>query len=144
MTEHPNSLLIHHFLQALTAGDAETLRALWADDIIWYVKGNSPYQGEIKGADDIFEYLADLGDAAELGALGFHVEVEDILVSGKRAAALCNATAERGDKVLHARHLLVARIIDRRIQSVTSVPIDSDRVDEFWRNNTLTGSPLTR
>jgi len=139
MTEHPNSLLIHHFLQAMTAGDRETLRALWSDDIIWYVKGNSPYEGEIKGADNIFEYLAHLGDAAEFGSLGFHIEVEDILVSNNRAAALCNATAARGDKTMQARHLLVARIIDRRIQSVTSVPIDPGRVEEFWRDNALPG-----
>ena len=139
MTEHPNSLLIHHFLQAMTAGDRETLRALWSDDIIWYVKGNSPNQGEIKGADDIFEYLADLGDAMELGSPGFHIEIEDILVSNNRAAALCNATTERGDKMMQARHLLVARIIDRRIQSVTTVPIDPDRVEEFWQDNAVAG-----
>ena len=78
MIEHPNSLLLHHCLQAASVGDRQTLRALWADDIVWHVKGTGNMQGELKGADNIFEYLAELG---ELGDAGFHTEVDDVMVS---------------------------------------------------------------
>lgn len=131
MIEHPNSLLLHHCLQAANAGDRETLRALWADDIVWHVKGAGPWQGEIKGADNILEYLADLGD---VGSVGFHTEVEDVMVSTGRAAALCRSTAEMGEKHLDAGYLMIATIVDRRVQTVVTVPIDADRVRDFWQN----------
>ena len=132
MAEHPNSLLVHHCLQAVSAGDRETLRALWAENITWNVKGDSPWRGEIKGADDIFEYLGELG---ELGPLGLHTEIQDVLVSGQRAALLCHSTASRGDKSLEAGFLVIARIASRRIQSITSIPIDARRVARFWKDD---------
>ena len=129
MIGHPNSLLVHQCLQAANDGDRETLRALWADDIVWHVKGASPWHGEIKGPDDIFEYLASLG---EVGGVGVHTEIEDVMVSGERAAMICHAQARMGDRVLDARFLTIATIASRRIQEVLSIPIDPDRVAEFW------------
>lgn len=129
MIEHPNSLLLHQCLQAANAGDRQTLQALWAEDIVWRVKGAGPWRGEIKGAEEIFEHLADLG---EVGSVGFHTEIEDVMVSNRRAAVLCQSTAEFGDRSLDASFLLIATIIDRRIQEVVTVPIDPERVEEFW------------
>jgi ketosteroid isomerase-like protein len=132
MVEHPNALLVHHCLQAASSGDRDTLRALWADDITWHVKGESPWHGEIKGADGIFDYLAELG---ELGPTGMHTQIEDILVSGERAAVLCHSTASRGEKSLEAGFMLVAQIVERRIQSITSIPIDARHVARFWQDD---------
>jgi ketosteroid isomerase-like protein len=129
MIEHPNSLLLHQCLQAANVGDRQTLRALWADDIIWHVKGAGPWHGEIKGAEDIFEYLADVG---EIGTAGIHTEIEDVMVSNRRAAVICHSSAEMGDRALDASFLFIATIIDRRIQEVITVPIDPERVAEFW------------
>jgi ketosteroid isomerase-like protein len=129
MIEHPNSLLLHHCLQAANSGDQQTLRALWADDIVWHVKGAGPWQGDIKGPDAIFDYLADLG---EVGTVGFHTEIEDVMVSNRRAAVICHSNAEMGERALDASFLFIATIVDRRIQEVVTVPIDPDRVEEFW------------
>ncbi len=129
MIDHPNSLLLHQCLQAASDGDRQTLRALWADDIIWHVKDASPWQGEIKGPEDIFDYLADLG---EVGSTGFHTEVEDVMVSNRRAAAICHSSAEMGDRAIDTSFLFIATIIDRRIQEVVTVPMDPDRVEAFW------------
>lgn len=136
MIEHPNSLLLHHCLQAANLGDRDTLRELWSQDIVWRVGGAGPSPwhdengGEIKGADDIFEYLADLGD---VGPSGVHTEIEDVMVSNERAAVLCRSTAEQSDRSLDTNYLLIAKITNRRIQEVVSVPIDPDRVATFWR-----------
>ncbi|MEM9176683.1 MAG: nuclear transport factor 2 family protein [Myxococcota bacterium] len=132
MIEHPNSLLLHHCLQAASAGDRQTLRALWADDIVWHVMGTDETQGELKGADEIFEYLADLG---ELGGIGLETEVEDILISHRRAAVVCRSQATRGDLDLDARFLIVATIEDRRIQRLMSLPMDPAPVEAFWTND---------
>ena len=91
MIEHPNSLLVHQCLQAANVGDRQTLKALWADDIVWHVKGAGPWQGDIKGAEDIFDYLAELG---EVGTVGFHTEIEDVMVSHRRAAVICISSGD--------------------------------------------------
>lgn len=130
MFEHPNSLLLHQCLQAANVGDRQTLLALWADDIVWHVKGAGPWHGEIKGPEAIFDYLADLG---EVGSVGFHTEIEDVMVSNRRAAVICHSTAEMGDRSLDASFIFIATIIDRRIQEVVTVPIDPERVEDFWR-----------
>jgi len=129
MIEHPNALLVHQCLQAANAGDRQTLRALWADDILWRVKGAGPWQGDIKGPDEIFEYLASLG---EVGQVGFSTAVEDVMVSNTRAAVLCQGKASLGDRTLDASYLLIATVVSRRIQEIVTVPLDPERVAEFW------------
>ncbi|HPG24494.1 MAG: nuclear transport factor 2 family protein [Spirochaetaceae bacterium] len=129
MIDHPNSLLVHHCLQAATDGDRATLRALWSDDIVWHVKGESPFRGEIKGPDDVLEYLASLG---EIGGDSFRTEVEDVLVSDEHAAVLCHTTAQRGDRTLDATYLMIVTIAGRRIREVVTVPIDAERAAAFW------------
>lgn len=129
MIEHPNSLLVHHCLQAANEGDRQTLRALWAPDIVWHVKGASPWQGDIKGADSVLEHFAMIGN---IGLNGLRTEVEDVMVSNERASMICHTHAEIGDRVLDADFLVIADILSRRIQSITSVPIDPERVAEFW------------
>ena len=126
MIEHPNSLLVHHCLQAANDGDRTTLRALWAPDIVWHIKGRSPWRGDVKGADRILKQLA------EIGSIGVHTEIEDVMVSNDRAAMICHAHAKIGDRVLDADYLIIANIIGRRIQEITSVPVDPDRAAEFW------------
>ena len=129
MIQHPNAFLVHQCLQAANAGDRQTLRALWADDIVWRVKGSGPWQGDIKGPDEIFDYLASLG---ELGQVGFNTSVEDVMVSNSRASVLCQATARIGERELDASYLLIATIVAGRIHEITSVPIDPERVALFW------------
>lgn len=129
MIEHPNSLLVHHCLQAANEGDRQTLRALWAPDIVWHLKGIGPLQRDIKGVDNVFEYLAQIG---EIGTVGLRTEVEDVMVSNRRAAMICHAYAEIGDRVLDGDFLVIADIMSRRVQEITTVPIDPDRVAAFW------------
>jgi len=129
MIEHPNSLLVYHCIQAANDGDRQTLRALWAPDIVWHVKGKSPWQGEIKGADNVLEFLAKIGD---FGITGVRTEVEDVMVSNERASMICRAFANLGERVLEADYLVIAEITSRRIQNITSIPLDPDRAAELW------------
>lgn len=130
MTEHPNVLLVHQCLQAVSEGDRQTLRALWAEDITWTVKGQSPWKGEIKGLDEICEYLASLG---EVGRIGFNLDVEDVMVSNTSAAVVLQGHAEVGEDVLDASYLVMAKIVRRKIQEVVTLPIDAESVAGFWK-----------
>ncbi len=125
MIEHPNSLLVHHCLQAANEGDRQTLSALWAPDIVWHLKGNGPLQGDIKGAENVFEFLAQIGN---VGRLGVQADVEDVLVSNRRAAVICHAYAELGDRVLDADFLVIAEITSRRARNKGSSPASTMRI----------------
>lgn len=131
MINHPNSLLVHHCLKAAGEGDHETLRLLWAPDIVWDIKGQSPWHGEVNGADRILDYLSEIG---RIGAGGLHAEVRDILISDDRAAMICRAHAELGNQVLDADYVIIANIMGRRIQRITSVPVDPENATEFWQS----------
>ena len=110
-------------------GDRETLLALWAPDIVWHIKGRSPWRGDVKGADRILECLAEIGS---IGVAGLHTKIEDVMVSNDRAAMICHVQATIRDRLLDADYLIIANIIGRRIQEITSVPVDPDRAAEFW------------
>ena len=129
MIEHRSSLLVHHCLHAAHDGDRETLRALWAPDIAWHIKGRSPWSGTVKGADRIMEYLAEIG---RIGKLGLQTKIEDVMVSNDRAAMICHVQAEIGNRVLDADYLIIAKILARRVHEITSVPVDPDRAAQFW------------
>lgn len=129
MNQHPNALLVHQCLQAMSEGDRQTLRDLWADDITWTVKGESPWKGEIKGPDEVCEYLASLG---EVGRIGFNLDVSDVMVSNTSAAIVLQGHAEVGDDVLNASYLVMAQIVRRKVQEVVTIPIDAEHVAEFW------------
>lgn len=128
MIENPVSLLIYQCLQALQRGDAETLRALWAEDIVWRVQGASPWQGEIRGVEAVFEYLAQIGETGS----GYDTSIDDVLVSNERAAVLCHIKTEIDGNTLEADYILICRVEHRRIQEVDSIPMTPDRVAEFW------------
>jgi hypothetical protein len=38
-----------------------------------------------------------------------------------------------GDRVLDASYLMIATIVGRRVQEIVTVPIDPERVADFWR-----------
>ncbi|HKK52845.1 MAG TPA: nuclear transport factor 2 family protein [Myxococcota bacterium] len=129
MIEHANSLLVYQCIQAVQRGDSETLRALWADDIVWHVQGASPWHGPLRGPDAILEYLAQTG---EIGS-GYDTSIDDVLISHDRAAILCHVKAELDGRLLETDSVLICRIEHRRIQEVVSTPLAPERVAEFWQ-----------
>jgi len=129
MIEHQNSFLVHQCLQAVSNGDTETLRALWADDIVWQTRGPSPWERELKGADEIFEFLAHLGD---IGADGYEIDIEDVMIGEERAAIVLNIRAARAGRNLDTNFVLLARLLGRRVHEVITIPIDADHVADFW------------
>ena len=136
MIDHPNSFLVHQILQAIASGDTKTLRALWSEDIVWHVKGASPWHGEMCGASEILEFLAQLG---EVGANGYHIDIEDIMIGEERASLVINVKASLSNptRTLDSSFVVLARIAGRRVHEVITTPVDADRVEAFWRGQSL-------
>lgn len=137
MIEHPNSLLVQHYLQAVHKGDRETLRSLWGPTIIWHVQGHSPWQGDIQGADQILDFLAEIGS---FGGDGLNTKIEDVMISNTHAAMLCHTEAKPGERVLTADFMVILKIFGRRIHEITSIAIDSNRAANFWVEATIEGN----
>ena len=129
MIEHQNSFLVHQCLAAVNSGDTDTLRAFLADDIVWQTFGESPWQGEFKGPDQILEYL---GRLSETNPEDYKFDIDDIMIGEERAALALAVRVAHGGKTLEAKYVLLARIVGRRVHEILVAPLDSDRVRDFW------------
>jgi ketosteroid isomerase-like protein len=78
--------------------------------------------------DAVFEYLSALGEAAD----EFSSELQDVLVSDRRAAVLFRVRGSRRGKTLETDFILLFEIEGGRIRRLWSVPRDQLAVDEFW------------
>lgn len=128
MSEHPNARLARTAWQAAAAGDTETLRRVCAPDLVWHASGRGPRSGSHRGLDQVFAYLAAIGDSADR----FDSRLDHILVGGDRVAILFQVTGRRGDRPLDTGFILIFRIAEGRIAEIWAVPRDQYAVDEFW------------
>ena len=77
--DHPNCLLILQCWQAASHSDSDTLRALWADNIVWHVTANNPWRGDHVGQDSVLEYLAQVGEMGE----SYDLTLQGVLANGE-------------------------------------------------------------
>ena len=71
--EHPNAAAYRRAADAFRAGDFPRIEALVDPDVVWHVPGNHPRAGDIRGRDDLLEWLAGLTE------LGFWLREHDVL-----------------------------------------------------------------
>lgn len=128
MTEHPNALLIHQAWQAISVGDVETVKALWAEDIVWHVTGDNPWQGSHVGVDAVLEYLAQVGESCD----SYDTTLVDVLASADHAALFCHISTKRDGRVLKTDQVLLARMQRGRVCEVWTLSLDPESVRRFW------------
>jgi len=126
--EHPNALLIRQAWQAVAHSDIDTLKALWADDIVWHVTGNNPWHGDHVGVAEVLDYLAQVGESGE----SYDMSLKSVLANDEYAALICHVSTKDGDRILDVDQVLLCRFEDRRIQEVWTVSLDPRAVDSFW------------
>jgi ketosteroid isomerase-like protein len=129
MVEHPNVKLAKRIWFATSTGDVEALSDLVADDVVWYSVGQTPWSGVHKGREVVLDFLASVGNAAEV----FNSDLEDVLANDERAILLARMTGRRGAKTLDVPYVLIYEIRDGRVVEIRALPFDPAAVDEFWR-----------
>ena len=130
MAQHPNVELLRKALDAFSRGDLDTVRSLWADDIVYHFSGASPLAGDYKGKDGVLSYFAKAVELA--GGTLRMVEVHDVLANDEHAVALLRATGSRKGKQYEAREVDVFHFKDGRIIEFWSFSEDQRMTDEFW------------
>ena len=126
--DHPHAQLAETVWQAVSEGDSETLSKVCTEDLVWHAAGRGPRAGSYRGQEEVFAYLASIGEDAER----FDSTLEDILVGDKRVCLLFQVSGLRKGRRLETGYALLFRIEGSRLAEVWSVPRDQYAVDEFW------------
>ena len=87
--EHRNAVAYQRTVDAFRDRDFETLRSLFAEDVVWHVPGGSPMAGEIHGLDELVAWLG------RLGAFGFTIREHDVFGNDEHVCALSYIGARR-------------------------------------------------
>jgi ketosteroid isomerase-like protein len=129
MAEHSNAELFRRGYNAFQAGDLETVRSLFAPDIVWNVPGNGRFAGTFRGVDDVINLFVQQFQETD-GT--FKVDVHDILGNDEHAVALASVSAERAGKRVNDRYTHVVHIVDGKVTESWIFDENPAAIDEFW------------
>jgi ketosteroid isomerase-like protein len=112
-----------------TGGDAEPLRELLTDDVVWHVPGRNPIAGDHAGIDAVMDYFE---RRRALARATFKVHVREVASSGDVVFQLAGGTAELGGREVAWETVGVFRVSDGRIAEGRLVPFDQYLFDDLW------------
>jgi len=124
-----NEQIVRDGYAAFSAGDMDKLGALFADDAVHSVPGNSQITGDYKGRDAVLGYYGKLFDLTG-GTLS--VDLKSAKADGDKVAAVHQAKAERDGKKYDGETTLNFTIKDGKIARIDEVPADQAAEDAFW------------
>ena len=126
---HPDEEVVRRGYEAFSEGDMETLRQVFADDIVWHVPGRSSLAGDYEGVDAALGYF---GQTMELTGGNFSVSLHDVVAGDDHVVGLHTARAEREGRRLEDNQVLVFHLNEGRVASVWQHFGDTYANDEFW------------
>jgi ketosteroid isomerase-like protein len=130
MADNADVDVVKRGYEAFNRGDVETLGALFTDDAVQHVPGNSQISGEKKGRDSILAYY---GQVAQLTDGSFTAELESATPDGSgKVVAKHHAQGKRGDKILDSHDTLVFTLEDGKFAKLDESTEDQAATDAFW------------
>ncbi|HLF67933.1 MAG TPA: nuclear transport factor 2 family protein [Gaiellaceae bacterium] len=129
MAAAENEALVRTIFDAFARKEGFALRGLFAEDAVWTVPGRGVMAGVYRGREEIFRFLALLPKETD-GTYGS--ELEDVLASDERAAALYRARGTRRGRTLELDQVLLFGIEDGLVREVLALPSDPDAFETFW------------
>ena len=126
---HPNEELIRKGYEAFGKGDMDTIRGLFAEDIVWHAPGRSQFSGDFQGVDEVLGQFARLFEETN-GT--FNVEIHDVLANDEHVVVLAVARGERSGKTLEDRGVQVFHVKDGKVTEQWLHSEDQYAADEFF------------
>lgn len=114
------------FLEALRLRDWEGMRALFTEDVVWTLPGNSKISGRAVGID------AAVQRARTITGYGLTFNLKHILLGQFGMAISLNNTARRGDLILDEHLATVCGFRDGKISSIDSFLSDVPMANAFF------------
>ena len=129
MADHPNAELLKKAYAAFSAGDMDTVRSLFAPDILWHVSGKNHFSRDYKGVDDVLnlfgQYFQETGGT-------FKVEVHDIVANDIHGVAIATLSGQKDGKSLNDRYVHVIHMKDGLQTESWIFAENPDVLDDFW------------
>jgi len=129
MADHPNATVFKKGYAAFQTGDMDTVRALFASDIVWNQPGKNHFSGAHKGVDNVLALF--LGNMQETNGT-FKIELHDVLANDEHAVALATVSGTREGKTLNDRYAHAVHIKDGKVTESWIFGENQDKVDAFW------------
>ncbi len=136
MSAHPNVARIRRAYEAFRAGDADTIRNLLADDLVWHIPGRHRFSGNHNKATIMATYEKTMPEFSKTGEAvisTFNIEVEDIVATDEWAFARVHWNHTRDGKRFDQRGVEVYRLdADGRIAEFWAFMGDTVAFDDFF------------
>ena len=126
--DHPHFTLARTLWSAVADGDAEALGLLLAEDVIWRAIGRNPLAGIYHGPDEVLDYLARIGEAAD----DFSSSLENIYVNDEGAVLFYSVSASRMGKSLETDFITRLTVRHAVVVETLQGPVEQRENDEFW------------
>jgi hypothetical protein len=121
-----NVAIVKQFCKYYEKGDIVGLREILSKDIEWHVPGRHPLAGIKKGVEEVIAYYKQLKKA------DFRAEVM-ILEGNEHYVIDCHrGWAKVGNARLEINWVLLYKIENGKIRSMTTFPEDQHTVDDFF------------
>ncbi|MFC0457627.1 nuclear transport factor 2 family protein [Arthrobacter liuii] len=129
MGSQEDAALVRRGYEAFIAGDMDTLRELFADDIVWHAAGTGELAGDKKGPDAVLAYFGELASRAT-GSL--KVTLEDVAPGDRYTVGIQSNHAERNGRTLDQRQVVVFSISDGKVTEAREMLEDTALGADFW------------
>lgn len=116
---------------ALRSHDLVAARACFWNEAVWEYPGEGPFSGRHLGWQAIEHDLLAVRGLLSNGT--YRAELLDVATGGKYLVAVLRTTAEYGDQSLDMTVCQLIRVVDGRIQEITSHLSDAAVHEAFWR-----------
>ena len=131
MADHPNVARCRRAYELFSAGDANSVRELLAEDITWHAPGGGKFAGPKHGRDEVFEFLEQVG--WEQGQTTFDIALREVVADDEHMVAFVHYHHERGDAVFDQDGVEFFSLApDGKITAFWALLQDSAAFDEFF------------
>lgn len=126
---HPNEELLRAGYAAFGAGDMETVRALFSEDIVWHNGGSSPISGNYRGHAEVFNMF---GQMMESTGGTFRLDIHDILANDTHGVVLLTARATRDGHEVSVRQANIWHLADGKATEFWDFAEDNGDLDRLF------------
>jgi uncharacterized protein len=126
MTEAEKKEIAQRFIPARSNRDANLLKSIMTDDVVWSLPGKSLMSGEAHGVDAI------LKRSETLHRYEVKIELEHVVFGYQDVALHLHNTAKRGDQILDEHLTTVCSLRGNKIRRLDTFLSDVEMLNAFF------------